>query len=340
MKNWYLIDTPDSTSGYENDVFNNYTHSFHEVLDSYAASNLILCTFDMTTEIKVKGIIQGKTSDTQLKSMERNILFPIGTCKAGMYIKDGTNIWLINGLPDNNGFYEKATLILCQYKLRWQNKKGEVIERYANIKSASQYNNGEDGNKVILLGNNQLMIQTSLDDETLNIDNKRLFIDAKKENPERVYRITRNDDVIYDYGENGGIVNLIATRDQLNIDTDNQKLRLCNYFNTISENEPSQPNTGISVINYKSLIIKSGLSSKTYEAVFKDSDGNIVENVIPDWKIENCNFLDKLTIVETNNKISISASSDIDFGEFTLILKDTNSVYSPTSINIEVHALY
>lgn len=57
-----------------------------------------------------------------LKSMERIGLFSIGTVKAGMYVFFENRYWLIDGLPGTQGIYEKATMCLCQYNLRWQNK--------------------------------------------------------------------------------------------------------------------------------------------------------------------------------------------------------------------------
>ena len=46
---------------------------------------------------------------------------------AGMYIFYENRYWLITGYPSYNGIYEKAVMQLCQYKLRWQNAKGEIM---------------------------------------------------------------------------------------------------------------------------------------------------------------------------------------------------------------------
>ena len=46
-----------------------------------------------------------------------------------------------------DGMYEKAVLVLCNYLLTWKNENGDIIQRWVNASSASQYNNGETSNK-------------------------------------------------------------------------------------------------------------------------------------------------------------------------------------------------
>ena len=140
MQEWYLLmpDTrPNITGGYENESFIDYKDdAFYEMLQTDIASNVILYNSDLSSSSIIRCVIQGNTADTQLKSMERVGLFSCGTVKAGMYIYFEDRYWLITGYPGTNGIYEKATMVLCQYKLRWQNSSGDIIERWCNGTSA------------------------------------------------------------------------------------------------------------------------------------------------------------------------------------------------------------
>jgi hypothetical protein len=140
-KEWYLMNTGNDTiSGFESDDFNKFaTDTFEEALYSSMGIDVFICNSDLSICKKRKAIIQGNVQDTKLKTMQRTMLVPIGTCKAGQYVYYKSRYWLIVGLVDDNGIYEKAVLVLCNYLLTWKNKKGNIIQRWVNASSASQY---------------------------------------------------------------------------------------------------------------------------------------------------------------------------------------------------------
>lgn len=219
--------------------------------------------------------------------MERIGLFIRGTVKAGMYIFYENRYWLITGYPSYNGIYEKAVMQLCQYKLRWQNINGEIIERWCNATSASKYDTGESGNSIIILTSDNLTLLLPDDDESLDLDGRRVFIDKRKINPTKVYKITRTDSVLYDYGEeHGGVLSFIADKTELNTTTDRQDLRLCDYIEiddstapTPSEN-PDKTTVLKPVITFKGTQeLKIGGSTKTLTGSFVDADGNTTTDI-------------------------------------------------------------
>lgn len=236
MQEWYLLDQktrPNVTGGYENDAFLEIKDdAFAEALETDIATSVILYNSDLGISKQIRCIIQGNTANTQLKSLERTVLFEIGTVKAGMYIFFENRYWLIDGYPGNNGIYEKATMVLCQYLLRWQNSDGKIIERWCNGVSASKYDVGENGNFTVNLSSNTYTIKLPGDEECLKLDMKRVFIDKKQKNPEKVFKLTRNDDILFDYGDeyHGSILSFIADKKELNLQTDNQELRICDYI--------------------------------------------------------------------------------------------------------------
>lgn len=346
MKEWYITKSPTSTSGYESSVFNDYsTESFEEALSSYIADDVSLFNHNLTVEQKIKAVIQGNSADTQLKSLERQILCPIGTLRSGMYVYFEGSYWIVNGRPGNNKSYEKATLALCQYLLKWQNAAGEIIERWINVTSASKYDIGEDGNKVIVNSTNTSTILIPNDVESMELDEKRVFIDRKLINPTKVYKITRNDDVHYDYGEKlGGILNLIANKVAFNPDTDNQELRICDYTTPIPPTNPDETTDSFSYIPLISCTqptIKSG-SQRKFTAVFTTKDtGKINTQIVPKWEIKDCDFIDHLKLSYIDNSITVATSNDNLIGKnFRLSLTSENNDSESTSIVVRITSLY
>ena len=308
MQDWYLMTPntrPNITGGFENDAFLDYKDdAFAESLDTDIAKSVTLYNYDLSESAEIRCIIQGNSADTQLKSMERIGLFVRGTVKAGMYIFYENRYWLITGYPSYNGIYEKAVMQLCQYKLRWQNASGKIVERYGNFTSASKYDTGEKSNSTIVLSTDNLTILLPNDDESLDLDGKRVFIDKREVNPTKVYKITRTDSVLYDFGEeHGGILSFIADKTELNTTTDRQDLRLCDYIEiddnttTPSEEDPTTPPenpdemTDLRAVISGNKNLKVGFS-RTYTATITDVDGNAVEwddtyswNVVSDFEV-------------------------------------------------------
>ena len=290
MKEWYLLTSetrPNSIGGYENDTFVDYKDdAFQEALQTDIATSVTLYSSDLSKSKEIRCIVQGNTADTQLKSLERVVLIPIGTLKAGMYIFFENRYWLVTGYPGNNKIYEKATIILCQYKLRWQDDSGNIIERWANFTSASKYDTGENGNQTIFLTSNNFTVWVPEDNDAFTLDKKRVFIDRDAKNPTKVFEITRSDDVLYLFGEDhGGILSFIADKTELNLEVDRPDLGLCDY----KEPTPLPPNpdetTDLSaVITGKSNLING--FSRTYSVEFKDDNGEIKKDVDFTWNIE------------------------------------------------------
>lgn len=331
MQEWYLMNSntyPNEIGGFENDSFLEHKDdSFSEVMKTDLATTVKLFSSDLSEFKQIRCIVQDNTSNTQLKSIERTILTHIGTLKAGMYVFFENRYWLISGYPGNNKIYEKATMILCQYKLRWQLDNGRIIERWANFTSASKYDVGESGNTTIVLSSNNFTVWVSEDDDSFTLDGKRVFIDRSKENPKKVFKITRSDDVLYIYGEeHGGILSFIADKTELNLETDNQELRICDYHSPTDFNVPENPPSdfNVSIIGNKDL--KIGFE-RTYTVSFnnesiqefswnivsnfkvqKNIDGNKIKLLVDDEDYISSSFLLQVIInnkVATEKKITI-----------------------------------
>lgn len=337
MQEWYLMTPgtrPNITGGFENDAFLDYKEdAFAETLSTDIAKTVILCNSDMTEIGETRVIIMDNLANTQLKSIERSVFAVIGTLKAGMYIKFENQYWLISGYPGNNGVCEKATAILCQYELIWQDDDGKIIRRWANFTSASKYDNGRSGNSTIILTSNNFTIWIPEDDDGTTLDGRRVFIDRVKTGqlPTKVFEITRSDDVLYLFGkDHGGILSFIADKDELDKVTDRQDLWICNYKSpttpTLPPSEPDNPTTPVTITGGDTL--RYG-RAKTWTVTFSDSENqpNFTWNVKSDFKI---------TQNITGNKIQLKCTDDkaIDC-MFTLqVLDNESNILSETTITI------
>ena len=339
MKEWYLLtsDTrPNSIGGYENDAFVDYKDdSFQEAVSTDIAKTAILFIHDLSESQTIRCIIQDNTASTQLKSLDRTVIATIGTLKAGMYIFFENRYWLITGYPGNNGIYEKATMILCQHKLRWQDNTGKIIERWANYTSASKYDVGENGNQVIILSSNNFTIWIPDDDDSATLDGKRVFIDRNTKKPTKVFKVTRSDDVLYLFGEDhGGILSFIADRDEINYLTDNQELGLCDYI-PLSSSLPPDIDEGddISCNITGNSSIKIGIP-RIYTVTFFDANGCDIayKNVNYTWDIQ-CDFIIEQKIID--NTIELISNDEKSIGSsilLSVILED--KVICKREINI------
>lgn len=346
MKEWYLnCPSPNITSGYENDALSEYAQdNFTDVLETTFSNTALLFNYSLSESKEIKCVIQGNIANTQLKSMERTILVPIGTLHSGDYIFFEDEYWIVDGRPGNNKSYEKATLKECQYKLRWQKDDGTIIERWVNLTSSSKYDVGENGNNTIILSSNNYLIIMPNDKDSMTIEGKRVFIDLS-DVPEKVFKITRNDDVLFAHGSHGGTLNLIADKTEFNRETDNQELRLCDYIDPSPTTPPSEPSTPDETEDLSAKItfkgaqeLKIGGNYKTLTGSFVDKDGNTTSD-IGVWRkpitIDELMPYVDYTITDNILKIKILENDFADSGKVRITFSNSDGTVS-TYLDFEI----
>ena len=348
MKEWYLnCPSPNITSGYENDALSEYAQdNFTDVLETTFSDTALLFNYSLSESKEIKCVIQGSIANTQLNSMERTILVPIGTLHSGDYIFFEDEYWIVDGRPGNNKSYEKATLKECQYKLRWQKDDGTIIERWVYLTSSSKYDVGENGNNTIVLTSNNYLITIPNDEDSMTLDGKRVFIDLS-DVPEKVFKITRNDDVLFAHGSHGGTLNLIADKTEFNKETDNQELRLCDYIDstTTPPSEPTIPDetedlsAKITFKGSQELII--GGSYKTLTGSFVDKDGNTTSD-IGVWDVITIDELKpyvNYTYTDNILKIKILENDFADSGKVRITFSNSDGTVS-TYLDFEITTIF
>ena len=344
MKEWYLTNPkPNITSGYENDALSDYAQdNFTDVLETKFSDTALLFNYSLSESKEIKCVIQGNIANTQLKSMERTILVPIGTLHSGDYIFFEDEYWIVDGRPGNNKSYEKATLKECQYKLRWQKDDGTIIERWVYLTSSSKYDVGENGNNTIVLTSNNYLITIPNDEDSMTLYGKRVFIDLS-DVPEKVFKITRNDDVLFAHGSHGGTLNLIADKTEFNKETDNQELRLCDYIDS-TPTPPSEPTTPDETEDLSAKItfkgsqeLKIGGNAKSLTGSFVDKDGNTTSD-IGVWDVITIDELKpyvNYTYTDNILKIKILENDFADSGKVRITFSNSEGTVS-TYLDFEI----
>ena len=337
MREWYLIQRPSTNSGgFEDEALNSFKDdAILDILDTELASDVLLYSPDLSEVAELRCIIQGNTASTVLGSQQRDVIAPIGTLKAGWYMYFEDTYWLLVGRPGNNKVYEKCVAYQCQHKLKWQKASGEVVERWANFTSASKYDVGETGNRTLYLTSNNYTVLMPNDLDSTTIDGKRIFIDLETP-PTKVFKITRDDDVLLNYGQQGGIFTYIADKTEFDPQKDNQELGLCDYF------EPFEPpytddNPPLVIINItckgdKSIV--AGGNYKTFTAEFYSTDGQDVVEHSMTWTVtclpENEEFIHYEVLPEQKIKIKADYNEAIIGSKIKLtanLYNDSESIY-------------
>ena len=223
--------------------------------------------------------------------------------KIGDYIHDTKDdtYWLVYNSFNVNDIHYEGKLIQCNYPLKWQLSNGKIVERWANIVSASKYDTGETGNATIVLSSNNFTVLIGYCEEGYELEGKRVFIDKRNVNPEKVFKMTRGDDVLFDSGNMGALFSFIADKTEFNKDEDRPDLKLCNYIDVGSDSDntdtptlpPENPDemTDLRVVITGNKNLKVGFS-RTYTATITDADGNAIEwdnsyswNVVSDFEV-------------------------------------------------------
>lgn len=250
--------------------------------------------------------------------------------KIGDYIHDTKDdtYWLVYNSFNVNDVHYEGKLIQCNYLLRWQLSDGKIVQRWANIVSASKYDTGTTGNNVIILSSNNFTILIGYCEEGLELEGKRVFIDKRQDKPTRVFEITRCDDVLFDSGSMGALLSYIADKTEFNRDTDNQELRIGNYIDPSSPLPPQLPDetTDLCAAISGNTNLKNGFS-RTYTVNFTDKSGNEV-----DWNYVNFSWnivsdfdsgLIKQTVGGNTIKLSVDDEELIGSSFLLSIVADT-----------------
>lgn len=305
MKEWYLIGNktkPNVLGGYENQSFLDYKEdAFAEALETDVATTVLLCNSDLSIQNEIRCILEGNVADTQLQSMQRKGLFTRGNVKDGMYVFFEGGYWLIIGFPGTNGIYEKATMSLCQFKLRWQNSDGQIIERWAYTEDFTKYSNGLTGNNTLTIGDNQYGLTLPIDSETKKLKRDMRFpIDFDDCEQPDVYKLTNRKVKLNDNNSSGHGGTMIVTmsfdafnpNDDKKVTMENgQEVWICNYNNSHTPlpltPQPPDETTDLRCVISGNKNLKNGYT-RTYTALLFDKNDTAInwDDTLYYWNVQ------------------------------------------------------
>ncbi len=293
-----------------------------------------------TYELLIIKDTDGNTHKKKIKSR------PDKKFNLGDYIEWNGQYWLVTLVDPNDKTYNSGYMYLCTVLLKWQNSRGEIIERWAYAEDYTKYSTGISQNYSMSTGDYQYGITLPVDDETKFLKrDKRFVVDIDGVYPPDVYKLTNRKIYLADdrYFCRGGILSLTLSFDVFNASTDklvannqNAQVWICDYIENLID-EPSYTNPSMAAIVGK-IINTSGFitlnRTKKIKAEFTDAAGNIVTDIVPQWNIV-CDFKDRIEISETDNIVSLKITDDNFIGEtITVVLKNKNG--SDDSIDLIV----
>ena len=348
-KDWYLLNGNSQLSGFESEALDEFgAEGFLESLETGFASDIEICNYDLSICRHMKAIVQNNTADTKSNTMVRQVLLPIGSCKAGMYIKYKNRYWLIVGLVDDNRIYEKAVVALCNYLISWINADGNIVQRWVSASSASQYNNGETGTKFYFVRSDQLMVLTPDDDECLMLNSGQRFIIDRRcsvyekrfgtdvlqstGHPLTVYKITRVDSVLFDY-QDSGHSEFMAYQDEQHEDDGYYVVEGKGYWLCNRPNIPTAQSEYTCKIESDTDIIYPQIEPGIFIAKIYDKSGLEIDASY-EWIIES-DVRDRLNIEEVDNALMIS-TDDVDcvHHDITITLKHEDCYSESKTVGI------
>lgn len=264
----------------------------------------------------------------------------------GDYIEWNNQIWLVTLLDTNDKTYHSGYMYLCTVPLRWQNSRGEVVERWAYSEDFTKYSSGVSSNNTITVGDNQYGLTLPIDEETklLNRD-MRFAIDFDESAKPDIYKLTNRKVMLNNnaYFGRGGTMIATLSFDALNDSADKRvampdgkEVWVCDYISPTTPPENDDETTILSntitgtISGNKNLKVGFG---RTYTASLVDEGGNVAEwsdefkwNIVGDIEV---------SLTENGNQAELLVD-DEDLVDSTFFLQLLNGDSVITQVEITV----
>lgn len=201
----------------------------------------------------------------------------------GDYIVWNNRHWLITETDSEDEIYSRGTIRECQRTIRWQNKNGEIVERWCVVEDKNT-GKGINSNEKIDLINTIFYVLLPLDEETMKIHRyQRFIIDVDMEEPNTYVVSDRNViSKIYCPENQRGIIGLTLTQDERSQTKDDIENVIADY------KEPKENIIGTNCeieFSGSEPSIKAGGRYKTFKAKFFDDDDNPINSVAAKWTV-------------------------------------------------------
>ena len=263
----------------------------------------------------------------------------------GDYIEWNNQIWLVTLLDSNDKTYHSGYMYLCTVPLRWQNAKGEIVERWAYSEDFTKYSSGISSNNTTTVGDNQYGLTLPIDEETKTLKRDMRFpIDFDDAEEPEIYKLTNRKVMLNNnsYFDRGGTMIATMSFNELNKSTDKcvvmpdgREVWICNYTEPITPEEDDETtisNGSVTGVISGNKNLKVGFK-RTYTANLADENGNVI-----DWTEEfswDINSRFKVDTQTNGNKLIISVDDEMLIGlNFALSLLKNGEVLDKIVVNI------
>jgi len=310
-----------------------------------------------------KGIANPSSKTVTIDGIEKQVLInskadkskfsmsPISssdTVQLGAKVVWNNATFLVTELSIDHDVFVDAIIQKCNYTLPFQTTSSTIIQEPCIVLTQSEYTSGENQGNVITLAENQRVVLIQYNENTKYlVEEKRIFIDQLCDKP-KVYKITKVDRISYMNGTNG-LLKLTCDVDEQQQSNDRVDLKIANYISTDPSPTTTPSSSGTSYITdtkgniYTTIkqIKVSGLAVP-FDCVFKDTSGNVVQNISPKWAlIVSDDLKDKVMLTYSNsypNRVYIQVlEGNENIGkQFNLTLEDANSLFGKCTLTIQV----
>ncbi|WP_206459446.1 hypothetical protein [Anaerovorax sp. IOR16] len=302
-----------------NDSFYDSINIEHEILRNGIAQDFII-TFDKDKNCNIKPK-------------------PNETLNVGDTLFWNNLYWLVVEKILHDNIYQNHIIKPCNHLFKFQLNSPTIYSYWGIItKTYSEYISKEDTKIPVPVGKTQIILPYN--EYTMKIYKDMRFLIEKtydKDGDEIgiVYNVTGFDSETNSYGDNKLLI-LNVESGLFDEDKDSLEHMICDYISNSPTPSENQDRSDISCeIIYKSLSLTSGGSSKEFNAVFKDIDGNIVPDIVASWNVI-CNY--DITKIIDNNKIILSIDNDNAIG--SIVKLQVTNINMQAEISMQIKGLY
>lgn len=148
----------------------------------------------------------------------------------GGLVEFADNVWLITEVDVDNEVYERGLMQRCNHKLKWINRRGDLIEKWCIVEDGTKYLIGEKVNQLMSIGDARIAVTIGKDEDTDELDRGMRFLIDDPDSPHPLaYQITKPNRFFNLY--NGkGIYRYILNEVNLTADDDTE-LRIADFLN-------------------------------------------------------------------------------------------------------------
>jgi len=277
--------------------------------------------------LKQKLLVMKNKDDSAIKNI---LAYPNETFICGQIVDCYDSKWIITEVDANKQIYTKGKMTLCPNILKFQNSSSTIYSYPYYVDSSSP---SLSENKTITTSDTIRKIVLSLDEQTKMFTYDKRFMGEVFNNVPQVWEITD-----LDAQSKSGLLILTLVKDEYSKDADNLLLGICDY---VTPTITPTPTTNYVEITYSGLAqIKSGGSTRSFTATFKDSLGNILVGIVSVWDlIVPIGFESYIDTEIVGNTIKIKVLDNDEIIGKALTLNASDGVTINTQLEIGVISL-